>query len=610
MTNLIEKIDNRTVITPFDSVSFSEEFDIAVVGLGTAGAVSAMTCAKYSKTVVGIERFTASGGTMTMGGVGGYYFGGKGGLYEDIDTITKNNPIGTCNIKYIHPDERKYYIDHFLDNPLITLMYESVVTGIYSENDNITGIRVLSSGKEINIGIKVLIDGTGDADICDMAGCSTTFGRYDDGSVVPYSVVKSYVKNDCLCKTNHDCGKVDQRDVWSFSDSLIRAYSTFSSEEDRGLTVRLHPLPGIREGRLLDGYKKIALPDILSGNVTEEPVIYSYSDLDKHGMDIAFDTELFVKWQILANLGALNVTVPIPLGALVAKEYSNLIVAGRCLSVDHDVATLVRMNRDMQKLGEVAATAASVAIDDNVKIIDVSYQKLKTLLLKTSCLNEENNKGFYYGGGNDATYKRQAIWIEDNDELNQVLSTLTPGLAIWSAKLMGERIIPKLCDNLLSDNENLRKHSAIALSVMDRDEGKAVLKCMVINRDRTMLCDMRKQNKRRISQATLALGILKAEDSIDIIMDLVCDREEYKHYPYENGYNPCYYRTLSSAVSALIMLCKAYPQHRERVFAMLEDELSDLYYINEITTLEAHTSEYVQAYEIYQRVKMGISDAL
>lgn len=603
MTNLIEKIDNHTVITPSDSVSFCGEYDIAVIGLGTAGAISAVTAAKYSKTVIGIERFTASGGTMTMGGVGGYYFGGEGGLYEEIDLMTKKAPLDTLKCNYIHSDNRKYLIDTFLENPYITLMYESVVTGIYAQGERIVGIRVYNSGEEKNYAIKSLIDATGDGDICDMAGCSMSFGREDDQSVVPYSVVKSYVKNDCLCKTNHDCGKVDQRNVWEFSDSLIKAYSTFSSEEDRGLTVRLHPLPGIREGRLLDGYKKITLPDILSGNGTEEPVIYSYSDLDKHGIDIAFDTELFVKWQILANLGALNITVPVSLGALVAREFSNLIVAGRCLSVDHDVATLVRMNRDMQKLGEVAATAASVAIDDNVKIIDVSYQKLKTLLLKTGCLNEENNKGFYYGGGNDDTYKRQAIWIEDKDELNQALSTLRPGLAIWSAKLMGEKIIPHLCKNLTSDNENLRKHSAIALSVMDRPDGKDVLKGMVTDRDRTMLSDMRKQNKRRISQAVMALGILKAEDSIDIILELSCDREEYRHYPYEDGYNPCYYRTLSSAVASLLMLVKTYPEHKDRVLSKLKDQLSDLSYIKEITTLEDHTSEYVQAYEIYRRVK-------
>lgn len=223
--------------------------------------------------------------------------------------------------------------------------------------------------------------------------------------------------------------------------------------------------------------------------------------------------------------------------------------------------------------------------------------------LKTGCFNEENNKGFYYGGGNDATYKRQAIWIEDKDELNQALSTLRPGLAIWSAKLMGEKIIPHLCKNLTSDNENLRKHSAIALSVMDRPDGKDVLKGMVTDRDRTMLSDMRKQNKRRISQAVMALGILKAEDSIDIILELSCDREEYRHYPYEDGYNPCYYRTLSSAVASLLMLVKTYPEHKDRILSKLKDQLSDLSYIKEITTLKVHTSEYVQAYEIYRRVK-------
>lgn len=603
MIKLIEKIDNKIVKTPLESICFSKEYDIAVVGLGTAGAVSAITASRYSKTVLGIERFNAPGGTMTMGGVGGYYFGGKGGLYEEIDSVTSVSPVGTCDTNYIHPDQRKYYIDRFLDNPLISLMYESVVTGIYCEDDIITGIRVFSSGSERNFGIKALIDATGDGDICDLAGCSMSFGRDEDNSVVPYSVVRSYMKNDLLCKTNHDCGKVDQRDVWAFSDSLIRAYSTFCNEDDRGLTVRLHSLPGIREGRLLNGYEKITLSDILSANMTDKPVMYAYSDLDKHGIDIAFDTELFVKWHILANLGALNITVSIPLGALVAKEYTNLITAGRCISVDHDTATLVRMNRDVQKMGEVAATAASLSIDGNVRIIDVNYDLLKSYLQKSGCLNEQNNRGYYYDGGKDESYIRPAKWLDDKDDILAGLSTLSPGLFIWSAKLMGDGIADSLMEALSSENDNLRKHSAIALAVMGRLEGEDVLKGMVTERDRTMLSDMRKQNKRRISQAIMALGILKCEDSIDMILDIVCDREEYKHYPYENGYNPCYYRTLSSAVSSLLMLIKAYPHHRNRVMNVLERELSDYSYIKEITTLESHTSEYVQAYEIYERVR-------
>lgn len=71
-------------------------------------------------------------------------------------------------------------------------------------------------------------------------------------------------------------------------------------------------------------------------------------------------------------------------------------------------------------------------------------------------------------------------------------------------------------------------------------------------------------------------------------------------YPYEDGYNPCYYRTLSSAVSSLLMLIKAYPQHGNKVLNVLMDVLKDLSYIKEITTLDEHTSEYVQTYEIYQ----------
>ena len=64
---------------------FEENYDIAVVGLGTAGAQSLITAAKTGAKVIGIEKLSVVGGTNTAGGISHYYYGSLGGSYEEQD---------------------------------------------------------------------------------------------------------------------------------------------------------------------------------------------------------------------------------------------------------------------------------------------------------------------------------------------------------------------------------------------------------------------------------------------------------------------------------------------------------------------------------------------
>ncbi len=602
MISLTEKLDGKICEKNTDTVTYHKSCDILVCGIGAAGTMAVISAAKEGKRVIAIDKMNAPGGTMTMGGICGYYFGGKGGIYEETDTLINNNASDVAVGGFRNTDYRKAKLDDAVTSSGAECMYECIVTGVYKDNRKITGVRVFDGQKEINISLKVIIDATGDAEVADISGCKTLFGRDDSGSVMPYSVIRTYLEDGMLKRTNHDCGKEDQRDPYAFSASLLKAQAEFCKHAKKEQLVRLQSLPGIREGRLIDGEEKITLHDVLSGNFTDKPVIYAYSDLDKHGIDLAFDSELFKKWHILANLGAMNVTIPVPLGALVPKEYDNFLVSGRCLSMDHEIATHIRMNRDMQKIGEVSGIAAALLIDYDVPSKDVPYHVLKAKLEKTGCLSEDNNKGFYYDSVRKSSYNRKAEWFDNISDIDEALSTLSPGVGIWSCYLMRDGIKDHLVSNLSSDNDKLKKHSAIALALMGYSDGVSILRDMIVNRDRTMLTDMRKQNKRHISQALCALGILKDKDSIDIILDVVCDKGEHTHYEWENGFNPCYYRTLSTALAALLEITEHHSDRREEVLSKIKRELTDYSYISRITDLGKQSAEYVQARELYDIV--------
>ena len=61
------------------------EYDIIIAGLGTAGAIAASVASEKGLKVLGIDTLSMQGGSGTAGGVLGYYFGFKGGVYREID---------------------------------------------------------------------------------------------------------------------------------------------------------------------------------------------------------------------------------------------------------------------------------------------------------------------------------------------------------------------------------------------------------------------------------------------------------------------------------------------------------------------------------------------
>lgn len=112
------------------------------------------------------------------------------------------------------------------------------------------------------------------------------------------------------------------------------------------------------------------------GRATDKPCFYSYSDLDKHGWDIAFDGSEIGDWAVGANLGAYNVVIPIPYKALLPSGVDGLITACRAVGVDRDISSAVRMITDMKKLAEVAADIAYLSVKNGCDPKKIEYSGL------------------------------------------------------------------------------------------------------------------------------------------------------------------------------------------------------------------------------------------
>lgn len=138
----------------------------------------------------------------------------------------------------------------------------------------------------------------------------------------------------------------------------------------------------IREARRMIGSYVMTEQDILKQRVTPQPVGMGSYTIDSHNVQRYITPDGYVQ-----NEGDIGVSTrgpyQIAYGALVPKrgQADNLFVTA-CLSSSHIAFGSIRMEPVLMILGQSAATAAVLAIDEKQAVQDVAYVKLRTRLLQ------------------------------------------------------------------------------------------------------------------------------------------------------------------------------------------------------------------------------------
>lgn len=71
-----------------------------------------------------------------------------------------------------------------------------------------------------------------------------------------------------------------------------------------------------------------------------------------------------------------------PYRSLIAKEFDNLLVAGRCASAESEIMGAIRVMPPCFAMGQAAGTAAALTAIDGVKAKDLCVSKLVDTLKK------------------------------------------------------------------------------------------------------------------------------------------------------------------------------------------------------------------------------------
>ncbi len=322
---------------------------------------------------------------------------------------------------------------------------------------------------------------------------------------------------------NFDSGYVRPTDPEDMSRAVCFGYTLHLREqydgEDRMLAMA--PLFGLREGRFITGEASLEIKNVLAEEPVEQLTMQEVSFFDNHSKDWAFESETAQDWVTVCGLWGRKIVAGVPIGALIPRGVDGLLVAGRSISIDHDVSQSLRMQRDMQKLGEVAARAAELAVRHDCPVSTVPYDELNTMLSKSGCLPPTDERA------------RPEPWLEDLDEIREGLASAGPGAALWSCRRRGERIIPDLRKWLAEgEGTELAAHAALALGLLRDRSAVPGLKRIIETEDRRKPEQPGGNRQEKYHAAVYLLGVLTDEGSLDLLTERYMSAESFQDVSY------------------------------------------------------------------------------
>lgn len=396
-----------------------KNYDVCVIGGGTAGTFSAISASRLGAKTLLVEKNGILGGTMTSAHVifpGLFFAWGKqiisGPCFEAIEKSGAKIP--KISFKPLNHWDEQINIDifsyvHTIEEMCISSGVDILFhTMVHKTEQNEKGFKISLTAKEgpLEIFTKTVIDATGDANIVSSLG---------------YEVIKSPTVQPATLINDISGYKFSEIDLDDFNKKLDFAYEKgILTEEDTQGNSLISQLKngristhinsqnaesskgktnieisarnqlfriisflktikglenifvssfafecGIRESVRIVGEKTVTAEDYISGKKYEDAVCYSFYPIDLH-------VPTGIKQVFLEE----NVVPTVPKGALIPKNSKHLFVSGRCISSDREANSALRVQATAMATGQVAGVLAYL---DALGDPDDLFIKLKEL---------------------------------------------------------------------------------------------------------------------------------------------------------------------------------------------------------------------------------------
>lgn len=320
--------------------------------------------------------------------------------------------------------------EHFLLESGVKIMYHTSLVGVVMEYETVKGVIINTKSGLAAIHSDAVIDASGDADVIYRAGFKFTKG--DNGKVQNPTMIfriggvdvqrfLKYWGSDTICSGEvtrliHDLNEsgryfLPRSKIWIFKTSRpnellvnatriighdkrdldatdpidhteaeingrrqVREYARFLKEHIKGCENSFvndtGTEVGIRQTRTVAGVDKLSNNDVLNRRKRPNGIVRSPWPIELH-----YGDKPKVEW-------LTDDYYEVPFETLVPEKGENVIVAGRCLSAEHEALASARVTAQCFAYGQAAGLAASELVVTKRKFREIEGAEIRYLMNK------------------------------------------------------------------------------------------------------------------------------------------------------------------------------------------------------------------------------------
>ena len=420
----------------------NQRFDVVVVGGGSAGCCAAISAARRGARTLLVDRLPFLGGTSTavLDTFYAFYTPGErarrvvGGLgWEVVERLTsagvafeRPNTYGAGTGVTYDPEVLKVVWERLAEDAGVEILLHTWATGVQLRDSRICAIRLWNKGGESSVEAGAVVDASGDADLCAMAGVP-----YEDAHTTPdlqsLSTIFRVANVDmeraaklpklelwALMRKAAESGgytlprlegswhrtphpgvvtvhmtrvpNVDATDPGELTRAelegrrQVQGYHRFLRDLvpgfERSVLVATSPGIGVRESRRVIGDYRLSREDVLGARRFPDEIALCGAPIEDHAAGT--DT----RWTYVPQSGVYG----IPYRCLLPTKVEGMLMAGRCFSASHDAHASARSMATCMAMGQAAGTAAALAVTSDATPRSVAADALRKCLADDGAL--------------------------------------------------------------------------------------------------------------------------------------------------------------------------------------------------------------------------------
>ena len=364
----IRPTQGRMATVPSDErrVPLLGEYDVVVVGGGTAGAPAGVAAARQGAKTLVIEYLHGLGGVATTGLIGIYCAGYRKGFTEETEGGIREISAPSYVVGKMEWWRRE------IRKAGGHIWFGTLGCGAFVHKGRVKGVVVATPQGRGVVLAKAVVDGTGHADVAAAAGAAC---MYTDGSHIALQGAGLPQRETGATYINTDWTFVDDSDLIDVWSAFVTAKKRYRRAYDLGQLI------DTRERRRIVGDHVLSPLDIINQRTFPDTVgISNGGRLDKHGFTV-HPFYMISNWH-----GGLSYT---PYRCLLPKGWDGILVVGLGLSAHCDAIPSIRMQPCMQNLGYAAGVAAAMAARTGAGTRSIDIKALQRHLVERACLTPD-----------------------------------------------------------------------------------------------------------------------------------------------------------------------------------------------------------------------------